>query len=343
MRREFSDAKWEVAGPSAYPSVWALNTIGGGLSNEQATDLTMALDVIARLGTLSEADDVLIEGLAPTWTDETSGTIVRWAPDDTRLSIWEIPQQLTSSLAEGQRADPTKAFAYNHDEGAEDTTIVASFAVMHPGDASDVDLFVQLMHDEQGVRLPALTELDLRTFLYDLLPRKTMTTKEHGASIRASLQRFFDYLATHEELRYPWANAILSDHLSFEDRWDTFPGGQQQGEALEDWMSELFEDFDMRVMIPSNELAGLGTWGETPGIAEASLYSALQREWLIWRDAEIALGHNTPKELWDRLVVRQAEWEKAPHPQLSGLSPSEEIAAERGSRRRAKPRSSRRR
>ncbi|MDB4890288.1 MAG: motif [Gemmatimonadetes bacterium] len=343
MRREFTDAKWRVAGPSAYPSVWTLNTIGGGLSNEQAIDLTMALDVIARLGTLSEADDVLIEGLAPIWTDETSGTMVRWAPDDTPLSIWEIPQQLMSSLAEGQRADPEKAFAYNQDEGVEDAAIVARFAVMHSGDASDVDLFVQLMHDEQGVRLPALTELDLRTFLYDLLPRKTMTTKEHGNSIRASLQRFFDYLATHDELRYPWASAILSDHLSFEDRWDTFPGGRQQGEALGDWMSELFEDFDMRVMIPSNELAGVGTWGETQGVAEASLYSALQREWLIWRDAEIALGNDTPKELWDRLIVRQAEWEKAPHPQLGGKSPSEEIAAERGSRKRAKARPGRRR
>jgi hypothetical protein len=342
MRREFSDAKWEVAGPSAYPSLWALNTIGGGLSSEQANDLSMALDVIARLGKLSEDDDVLLEDLAPSWTDEKSGTIVRWAAVPGDSSFWEIPEQLTTGLAEGARADPTR-FAFTDDDGAEDAAIVARFAAVHPRDASDADFFVQLMHGEQGVRLPAVTELDLRTFLYDLLPRKTMTKKAHGNAIRATLQRFFDYLAANEEIRYPWATAILSDQDSFEERWDSFPGRGEQNDALAGWMMELFEDLDMRVMIPSNELAGLGTWGESQGIAEASLYSLLQREWLIWRDAEIALGHNTPKELWDRLIVRQAEWEQAPNARLGGRSPSEEIAEERGTRKRAKPRPVRRR
>jgi hypothetical protein len=342
MRREFVDSKWTVAGPLAYPSIWTLNTIGGGLSAEHADDLAMALDVIARIqGLASDDNDDVFEALSTSWTDEVSGTVAHYAHNDEDY-LWDIPEVLSSSLAEGARADKAKGLAFDHGDGGEDAAIVARFAAGHPRDESDVDFFVQLMRGEQGVSLPAVTELDLRSFLYDLLPRKAMTTKKHGNAIRASLGRFFDYLAASEDLSYPWAGAILSDERSFEERWDSFPG-RQKSDAVGDWMAELFQDLDARVMLPSNELAGLGTWGETQGIAEASLYSVLQREWLIWRDAEIALGHNTPKELWDRLVVRQAEWEQAPNALLGGRSPSEEIAAERGTRKRAKPRPNRRR
>ncbi|MEO8334306.1 MAG: SEC-C metal-binding domain-containing protein [bacterium] len=350
MRKEFTDAKWKVAGPKAYPSIWVLNTIGGGLSVEYANDLAMALEVLARFRTLSLDDEQLLEQLSDSWTDEITGTIARLGDDDGNY-LWDVPELLTTSLAEGARADAT-AHSGTDEDGEEDAAIVDRFAAAMKAssanaertkrDEQDVDFFVQLMHGVQGVRLPALSELDLRTFLYDLLPRKAMTTKEHGNAIRGSLERFFDYLAANEQLEYAWAAPILSDADSFEERWDSFPG-RQENDALADWMGELFADFDARVMLPSNELAGLGEWGEMQGIAEASLYSLLQREWLIWRDAEIARGTRAPKELWDRLTERQAEWEQAPNARLGGRSPSEEIATERGARKRAKPRPPRRR
>ncbi|MEO5814499.1 MAG: hypothetical protein ABIT20_04375 [Gemmatimonadaceae bacterium] len=350
MRKEFTDAKWKVAGPKGYPSVWVLNTIGGGLSEEYANDLAMTLEVMARFQAASLEDEALLETLATSWTDEISGTVARLI-DDEGDYLWDVPELLSPSLAEGARADAT-ARSGTDEDGAEDAATVDRFvAAMKASpanaertkrDEQDVDFFVQLMHGVQGVRLPSLSELDLRTFLYDLLPRKAMTTKEHGNAIRASLERFFAYLAANEQLTYPWAAAILADVDSFEERWDSFPG-RQQNDALADWMGEFFSDLDARVMLPSNELAGLGTWGETQGIAEASMYSLLEREWLIWRDEEIALGHRAPKELWDRLVVRQAEWELAPNARLGGRSPSEEIAKERGTQRRAKPRTTRRR
>ena len=350
MRREFTDSKWTVAGPGAYPSIWVLNTIGGGLSVEQANDLSTALEVVARIATLEEKDDVLLEALGSSWTDEPTGTVVRWA-DAEEASLWDVPDLLTPSLAEGACADAT-ARSRSDEDGAEDAAVVdrfvAAMKASHANaertkrDEQDVDFFVQLMHGVQGIRLPALSELDLRNFLFDLLPRKAMTTKEHGHSIRASLERFFDYLAAKEQLSYPWAAAILSDADAFEERWDSFPRGQAS-DALADWMGELFADLDARVMLPSNDLAGLGEWREVMGLEESRLYAALGREWLIWRDAEIALGHREPKELWDRLIARQAAWEQAPQSLLGGRSPTEVIAKERSAGRRATPRKNRRR
>jgi hypothetical protein len=350
MRREFTDNKWMVAGPSAYPSLWALNTIGGGLSSSQADDLAMALEIIARIGELSGENHEVLEALGTSWTDETSGSIVRYAPYDDRY-LWDIPQMLEPSLAQGSRADSTAHFGFSPDNVTEDAAIVARFAAAMRAsgaeperathDEQDADFFVQLMHGEQGVRLPAVTELDLRTFLYDLLPRKSMTTKEHGNAIRASLERFFDYLAASEELCYPWATAILRDDPAFEERWESCPG-RQRNDALGAWMAELYEDLDARVMLPANQLAGVGEWGETMGVEESQLYTTLGREWLRWRDAEIALGNRTPKELWDRLTARQAEWEQTPQARLGDRPPSEVIVRERGPSRRAKPRARRR-
>ncbi len=343
MRKEFTDAKWKVAGPRAYPSIWTLNTIGGGLSVEYANDMTMALEVMARIEELTSDDnDEVLEALGTSWTDEVSGTVARYAHEEENY-LWDIPESLTPALAEGARADPAAHFEFTEAGDAEDAAIVARFAALHPRDASDVDLFVQLMHGEQGVPLAAVSELDLRVFLYDLLPRKSMTTKKHGNAIRAFLKRFVHYLAAHEELRFPWASAILSDKASFEARWDSRPDGRQLNEALAEWMGELYEDLDARVLLPSNELAGLGTWGELQGIAEASMYSLLQREWLVWRDAEIALGTRAPQALWDSLAARQATWETTPNAALGGRSPSDEIAKERGASKRAKPRPVRRR
>jgi hypothetical protein len=313
----------------------------------------MTLEVVSRIGELSRNSDEVLEALGTSWTDPTCGTVVRYAFGDDEIYLWDVPAELTPSLPEGARADASARFDVERNDSSVDAdlAIVKRFAEAMEaagGDADDVmrdeqdvDLFLQLMHGSQGVRLPAVTELDLRTFLYDLLPRKAMTTKKRGNEIRMSLERFFDYLSASEELHYPWAYAILRDALSFEERWDSCPDDRKQNDAMGDWMGELFADLDARVMLPANQLAGLGEWGEMMGIEESRLYATLGREWLVWRDAEIALGHRAPKELWECLTTRQAEWEQAPQAQLGGRSPSEAIAKERGIGRRAKPRTRR--
>lgn len=348
MRREITSAGWPIAGPSAYPNVWTLNTIGGGLSEAHARDLVMALGVVARFASdLGRASNESLDAMETPWTDEPSGTTVRFALTPEEAFLWDVPFLLSSSLAEGARADAS-ARSIGDENGeahdAEDAALVARF-VDHSGgaganekrvtsDRHNVELFVELMHGYQGVRLPAVTELDLRVFLYDLLPRKTMCTKTMANAIRSSLRRFFAYLAAHEELRFPWANAILRDKLAFEERWDSFPGGHWWDAEVREWMGELNEDLHARVMLPSLGLIGLGGWGDTMGIEEARLHDTLQREWLIWRDAEIALGTRTADELRTRLTARQARWEESPQAELRGRSPSKAIMLER--RRREK-------
>jgi hypothetical protein len=348
MRREITAAGWPVAGPSAYPNVWALNTIGGGFSETQALDMVMALGVVTRFASdLDRAHAEAVAAMETPWVDEPSGSTVRFALAPEEAFLWDVPVLLSFSLAEGERADASaRAVGDEYDEKqfAEDAELVARF-VAHAGragadekrvtsDRHNVDLFVQLMHGSQGVRLPAVTELDLRIFLYDLLPRKAMCSKTMANAIRSSLKRFFEYLAAHEELRYPWANAILRDKLAFEDRWDTFPGGHWWDAQVGEWMGELNEDLHARVLLPSDELAGLGQFGDMMGIEEATLYDALKREWLIWRDAEVGLGTRTADELRTRLTARQREWEMKSRAELGGRSPNKTIALER--RRREK-------
>ncbi len=196
-------------------------------------------------------------------------------------------------------------------------------------DLANAELFINVMQGELGVYLPAVSELDLRIFLYDLLPRKMMGSRAAANGVRASLKRFFDYLSAEEDLRYSWAKAILRDKRSFEDRWDTFPGGSYLDYPVAEWMNELTEDLMVRAFVPSRALAGADEWSQEMGIEEVTLYDELQRLWLTWRDEEIRFGHDSPPALVTRLLKRQAEWTTAPHSRLKNRSPSEAISAER--------------
>jgi len=347
MRREITQAGWPVAGPSAYPNMWALNTIGGGLSVAQARDMTSALGVVARFaGVLGASRSEGSSPLPVPWTD-ASGCSVRPTYDMEVEPLWEVPSRLTTSMAEGSAANP---LALSRDEkGAEtlernDAAMIGRFAAsMQAGqvdeqraatDRMNADLFATVMRGELGVFLPAVSELDLRIFLYDLLPRKMMGSRATANGIRTSLRRFVDHLAAHEGLRYPWARAILRDKRAFEERWDTFPSGNYLDPSVAEWMSELTEDLMARAFMPARELAGAGEWSAAMGFEEVTLYDELQRLWLRWRDEEIRLGNDVPHALVARLVARQDEWALTPQLRLTGRSPIRAITAERKRNRR---------
>ncbi|MGH7713223.1 MAG: hypothetical protein ACREOG_18175, partial [Gemmatimonadaceae bacterium] len=48
MRREIRNAKWEIAGPAAYPMLMALNTPGGGVQGPQLEVLVRLLAALPR-------------------------------------------------------------------------------------------------------------------------------------------------------------------------------------------------------------------------------------------------------------------------------------------------------
>ncbi len=78
MRREIRDARWEVAGPRAYPSMMTINTPGGGVTTRQIDDLIALLDAIASFATEHEP---MLSGRVP------QRYPIRWRSSDGEVSI----------------------------------------------------------------------------------------------------------------------------------------------------------------------------------------------------------------------------------------------------------------
>jgi hypothetical protein len=78
MQKEVRAARWEVAGPSAYPSLIAMNTPGGGISAQQMEDLITLLGVIPKF---ADAHEPMLSGSAvPRFP-------IRWRDPETGVSI----------------------------------------------------------------------------------------------------------------------------------------------------------------------------------------------------------------------------------------------------------------
>lgn len=346
MRREAMDAGWPIAGPSAYPVMWAMNTMGGGVSPAQAADLTLALEIVARFAErLDPESGQGAEPLIGEWTDAVSGAVVNSAMPQRFMSLWDVPAHLSPIHAEGARANADAVCltdAERDTPSEEDAALVSRFvqAARAMGvaekrvslDEGNARHFIEVMRFEQRVHLAAVTEFDLRLFLFDLVPRHTVGSKSHGHALRQSLKRFFAYLAASEDLSYPWAATILADKQAFDDRWASFPG-RYANEAEEfGWTAELSEDLVARAMLPEppvdSDLSG------TVREQEAALYQKLQRAWLRWRDDAIHDGVTEFAALLARLRARQKEWEAEPQAELDGRSPADVITAERSAGRR---------
>ncbi|MGH7653675.1 MAG: DUF7309 domain-containing protein [Gemmatimonadaceae bacterium] len=78
MRREVRDAKWEVAGPAAYPVIVAINTIGGGIAARDMDDLIAILGPISRFAKAKEKQlsGAVAARLPIRWRDKTGGVSI---------------------------------------------------------------------------------------------------------------------------------------------------------------------------------------------------------------------------------------------------------------------------
>ncbi|MEP6732702.1 MAG: hypothetical protein ABJE10_18810 [bacterium] len=343
MRKELTKTGRYPVGSRAYPSMWTLNTIGGGLSAAYTRDLVNALESVPRF---AEWADALKRGPVVEreviWKDERTGNVLSLM--DVSIGpplLWAAPDRLTTSLPEGDEADPRAMYDLDSADPVmtEDEARVARFleaerAVGAPasrinGDAMVLELFVSMVHNQCGIHLRAFTEHDLRTFLYDLFPRKVAYSADLARGLRASLRRFFTWLEANERLSYPWARAVLRDRQSFNERIRRFPGGHWWDAEVGAWMAELYDDLADRAMEHSPDFAGVGEWGSSMGLDEARLNTQLSREWMIWRDEFIRAGHTHWDELIELLESRQKEWELAPQNELGGKSPSAVVKRER--------------
>ena len=345
MRREMAAAKWPVAGPQAYPILWTLNTPGGGLTRAQASELAAALETIARYGAvLAGAEEIQPP---EEWVDERSGVVVRWlgSPFEDGDALWEPPAVLTPSLPEGRGAAPGRVLGADDDSEVferRERAVLDRFAEwLREGgapeararrDFENADALIVSLVSQEGISVAAMTEYDLRVFLYDLYPRKFMASRTTATGMRGSLRRFFGFLAERAGIEYPWAAAILRDKEAFEERWESFPGGFWWDPGVREWQAELYDDLHARVMIPPPVLADDGRTHGAMGGDEHRLWQELCRAWLRWRDEVIRGGVTDPNAVREALIARQQEWERQPREGLGGRSARSVVAKERKER-----------
>ena len=78
MRKEVREARWEVAGPAAYPSLMAINTPGGGITAREMEDVIAVLNAIPRF---AREHEPMLAGL------EAPRFPIRWRAREGAVSI----------------------------------------------------------------------------------------------------------------------------------------------------------------------------------------------------------------------------------------------------------------
>ncbi|HEX2095180.1 MAG TPA: hypothetical protein VHG28_22475, partial [Longimicrobiaceae bacterium] len=363
MRREVAAAGWEVAGPDAYPVLITINTPGGGLPRAVAEDLTRLLRAVPEF--VAHHREALDTGSPPEepleWRSPGTGVLLRLeAEGELRVDThWEPVEYLAPCLPGGPGADPRAALDLTLDPpgGVDDLMSREMAAVDRFEDALRADglsdatvrkhvtnaaTFVEMLAFYQGVPVRAVTEYDLRSFLFDLYPRKVRDAAYRAEAMPTSLTRFFEFLGEREGIVCPWAGAVLAERDAYRDRIVTFPGGFWWDEGVEEWRTVLTADLIDRAMIHWPKHADDTPWGPTMGPEEAGLEHEVQRLWLFWRDEAILGGLSDPHQVRKAAIERQLAWEQTPHPRLDGRTPLQVIQAERREREAADaPRSGR--
>jgi hypothetical protein len=350
MRSEITKRRWKVAGPAAYPVLVAVNTIAGGVTREQAADLATLLDAVPAFieRHRSELTGASAATLPIEWTAEPSGVRLGYRGAAHAVdSLWEPLDALTPALAAGPGAEPgaslvgltvSGAAEMRRAQDAERATIARFQRWLSRGkkttsavrrQAEDGRLFVEFLAGVQGIPVRAISEFDLRIFLYDWYPRKVRADLRYARTVHTMLGRFFAFLAEKEEIACSWAEQVLDERQIFEERVETFPGGFWWDEEVQLWQEDLWNDLDARVMTPDPSLGDGEEWGPTMGMTEHVLHQAVQRQWLLWRDEVIRAGTTAPAAVHAALVPRQRAWVRAPLSELAGRTPIEAIRQER--------------
>lgn len=344
MHREIRGAKWEVAGPTAYPFLMAINTPGGGITLEQAGDLITVLGACERFigaheSMLNDAARAGVVIKVPEWTDASTGAAVQYDGSWTEIPpLWTRPERLATSGAEGRGARPGVYLVLGDAREAQVADEQARLGryriwLARRGNrppkpdaiARDVAVAFGLVMTviEGGGLIPGLNEVDLRVFLYANYPLRARRNASHTRAL-ASLGTFFEFLAESEGVVCPWAAAILADVDALTVRCEGAPRGDSTEAEREGFFMELSSDLHARVLQPIVS-DGVGDAWSMPGAHAVNLM--LSREWLRWRDEVIRGGETDPEAVVDALLVRRRVWDVTPHPALSGLTPLDWVRA----------------
>jgi hypothetical protein len=342
MRREIAKAGWPVASPRAYPQLIVYGTPGGGITRADARELALALRAIAHFTTelrdrLSNPG-AMLEDIE--WKDPTTGVTVAHdaltGPDGLEFPF-PVPELLTLSLPQGPAARPEAALRTT-DEADESSALMAERFVewlksqspsARPAalqnDRMNCELFLSFLWNHQVIPPEAVTEYDLRAFLYRFYPAKVIARESEAGALLGSIEKVFAFLHA-EGISCPWAAPILRDHNRFMDHWALGVSASTREEAY-GW-AEVLELHMMALAMIHGEVEGGIAWGQIQGTIEFTLSRELQRRWLIWRDELIGNGVNKPRDVYPVLIERQAAWEQTRNSSADGLTPRQAVARE---------------
>ncbi len=348
MRREIAAAGWEVAGPAAYPRLYAVNTPAGGIRRRDAEDLAALLAAVPRFVAV-HGEAIAADGMVPDWRDDETGVVFSEPGGERMVPL--VP--LVPGCAEGPAAEPAAALAQVWAKPALETLLAEELDVVerysrhlavhesfsratvakHTGNAAEFVAFLA----GRGVPVRAVHAADLLDFLFDWFPRRAGGGGTRRKALPGSLERFFRFLAREAGIECPWAWEILADREGFAERCEGAPAGDFRDPAVREWRAEHTDDLVFHVLLPDSGLGGADdeAWAPSMGPTEARLDHELRRRWLLWRDELLLAGVETFPELVRRLVGRQRQWEHAPHPQLAGKSPLAAIREERAMHKEA--------
>jgi hypothetical protein len=327
MRREVLAAGWEVAGPSAVPTL-----LGMGVPGRRIT-----ADLVVRMAQGCRAVIAFVAAGAPRqdWRDPASGvgvdTLYRADEDDEPASPWHPLERSHPIGPAGAAADPE--FVLRSDSEREqvppmERDRLGRFIAWLDGqrlskaarerEVRAAELWTVML---QRMRVPAqaATEHELRFFLYAWIVRESPPPKPVAKYLTRSLRRLFGYFAAKEGVEYPWADGVLSELDELVER----SGDEDVRDTLDDVTDLLYDDLEQRALVPAREVPGTVLGWSIPFDPQMTrLRDEMHRHWLLWHDEVVRAGVTDTRSVRDVLVGRQREWENRPHAAL-GRTPRE--------------------
>ncbi|MDB4950891.1 MAG: hypothetical protein JWM27_3540 [Gemmatimonadetes bacterium] len=322
MQREVAKAGWRVASANAYPRLYGIKLPERRVTDAHVRVATRALGAV----TLAAA------GVDP----ESLGVRVSVmdAPEgDDECEPMEPPRPV---LAEGPGADPLAALR-DAEAGSDDLEEMeqARFQrlqgwLMEQGLPKSVLATAVRNANDWGtfcvyhaIPAGAVTEYDLRLFLYRFFPLAVESTKAATRDLPRSMELVLRFLEAEEGIRYPFGDAVLAELREHADQ------AKVDGTTLDKVLSGLAESFwddqDSRGLLPAPELRDVpGGWAAGMKVLPG-LRRELHRRWLLWYDEEVRNGATDYEALYVALVQRQRAWENAPHPDYGGRTPVQVI------------------
>jgi hypothetical protein len=332
MQREIAAARWPIAAPHAYPRLFGMHLPGRRVV---ARDVRLAAQALRAIAVFARGGDPLAEtgvGVTPFDPD---------AEDESRLDWFHVPDEAAPVGAEGPGVEtPPRFHVWDAAEqreraaAAEQERIGRFSAWLGEQGVPEEEMEADLENADSwrwfvaGVgSAGAVTEFDLRLFVFDVYVRKADPTPQAVRALPRSMRRIVRWLEEREGVRYPFAPGVLDELERIEVR------GRELGEPLEETLRilsyDIYDSLDMRAMICSSDLPGVpGGWPDlmTPDVAR--LREELQRRWLAWYDELVRGGMTDYGALEDALEARQRQWENAPHPRVEGRTPAQVVAAQ---------------